>query len=78
MTQGEADVVINAVGMDGKMTDLEFLASGLIIFKEEPLPKQFLTFFPIPVNFFTYRPKNSKSFCQIEVVSSCLSSRTFI
>jgi S-(hydroxymethyl)glutathione dehydrogenase / alcohol dehydrogenase len=29
MTQGGADVVIDAVGMDGKMNDLEFLASGL-------------------------------------------------
>lgn len=29
MTQGGADVVIDAVGMDGKMSDLEFLASGL-------------------------------------------------
>ncbi|WP_067842751.1 zinc-dependent alcohol dehydrogenase [Amphibacillus sediminis] len=29
ITQGGADVVIDAVGMDGKMTDLEFLASGL-------------------------------------------------
>ncbi|WP_400163542.1 zinc-dependent alcohol dehydrogenase [Brevibacillus sp. TJ4] len=29
MTKGGADVVIDAVGMDGKMTDLEFLASGL-------------------------------------------------
>lgn len=29
MTHGGADVVIDAVGMDGKMNDLEFLASGL-------------------------------------------------
>lgn len=29
ITQGGADVVIDAVGMDGKMTNLEFLASGL-------------------------------------------------
>jgi len=29
MTKGGADVVIDAVGMDGKMTDMEFLASGL-------------------------------------------------
>ncbi|WP_026571940.1 MULTISPECIES: zinc-dependent alcohol dehydrogenase [Sediminibacillus] len=29
MTKGGADVVIDCVGMDGKMTDLEFLASGL-------------------------------------------------
>lgn len=29
MTKGGADVVINAVGMDGKMTDIEFLASGM-------------------------------------------------
>lgn len=29
MTKGCADVVIDAVGMDGKMSDLEFLASGL-------------------------------------------------
>lgn len=29
MTNGGADVVIDAVGMDGKMTPLEFLASGL-------------------------------------------------
>lgn len=29
MTDGGADVVIDAVGMDGKMTPLEFLASGL-------------------------------------------------
>lgn len=29
MTRGGADVVIDAVGMDGKMSDLEFLASGL-------------------------------------------------
>ncbi|MEW4428081.1 MULTISPECIES: zinc-dependent alcohol dehydrogenase [Paenibacillus] len=29
MTKGGADVVIDAVGMDGKMSDLEFLASGL-------------------------------------------------
>ncbi|MCB5237933.1 zinc-dependent alcohol dehydrogenase [Niallia circulans] len=29
ITKGGADVVIDAVGMDGKMTDLEFLASGL-------------------------------------------------
>jgi S-(hydroxymethyl)glutathione dehydrogenase / alcohol dehydrogenase len=29
VTKGGADVVIDAVGMDGKMTDLEFLASGL-------------------------------------------------
>lgn len=29
ITQGGADVVIDAVGMDGKMTPLEFLASGL-------------------------------------------------
>ncbi|WP_339159524.1 zinc-dependent alcohol dehydrogenase [Paenibacillus sp. FSL W8-0186] len=29
ITQGGADVVIDAVGMDGKMNDLEFLASGL-------------------------------------------------
>lgn len=29
MTQGGADVVIDCVGMDGKMTPLEFLASGL-------------------------------------------------
>jgi S-(hydroxymethyl)glutathione dehydrogenase/alcohol dehydrogenase len=29
MTQGGADVVIDAVGMDGKMTPLEFLATGL-------------------------------------------------
>jgi S-(hydroxymethyl)glutathione dehydrogenase / alcohol dehydrogenase len=29
MTQGGADVVIDAVGMDGKMSDLEFLASGM-------------------------------------------------
>lgn len=29
ITKGGADVVIDAVGMDGKMTDLEFLASGM-------------------------------------------------
>lgn len=29
ITQGGADVVIDAVGMDGKMTPLEFLATGL-------------------------------------------------
>lgn len=29
MTKGGADVVIDAVGMDGKMSDMEFLASGL-------------------------------------------------
>lgn len=29
MTKGGADVVIDAVGMDGKMSNLEFLASGL-------------------------------------------------
>lgn len=29
ITHGGADVVIDAVGMDGKMTDLEFLASGM-------------------------------------------------
>ncbi|GEN45462.1 hypothetical protein AHA02nite_12380 [Alkalibacillus haloalkaliphilus] len=29
MTKGGADVVIDCVGMDGKMTDLEFLATGL-------------------------------------------------
>lgn len=29
ITQGGADVVIDAVGMDGKMTPMEFLASGL-------------------------------------------------
>ncbi|WP_212969436.1 zinc-dependent alcohol dehydrogenase [Paenibacillus cineris] len=29
ITNGGADVVIDAVGMDGKMSDLEFLASGL-------------------------------------------------
>lgn len=29
ITHGGADVVIDAVGMDGKMNDLEFLASGL-------------------------------------------------
>lgn len=29
ITQGGADIVIDAVGMDGKMTDLEFIASGL-------------------------------------------------
>lgn len=29
ITKGGADVVIDAVGMDGKMNDLEFLASGL-------------------------------------------------
>ncbi|MNO52981.1 Glutathione-independent formaldehyde dehydrogenase [compost metagenome] len=29
ITQGGADVVIDAVGMDGKMNDLEFLASGM-------------------------------------------------
>ncbi|KKO53407.1 zinc-dependent alcohol dehydrogenase [Paenibacillus sp. DMB20] len=29
ITQGGADVVIDAVGMDGKMTPLEFVASGL-------------------------------------------------
>jgi S-(hydroxymethyl)glutathione dehydrogenase/alcohol dehydrogenase len=29
MTKGGADVVIDAVGMDGKMSDIEFLASGL-------------------------------------------------
>lgn len=29
MTKGGADVVIDAVGMDGKMSDLDFLASGL-------------------------------------------------
>ncbi|WP_276352349.1 zinc-dependent alcohol dehydrogenase [Cohnella caldifontis] len=29
MTRGGADVVIDAVGMDGKMTPLEFLASGM-------------------------------------------------
>ncbi|MDR7319379.1 zinc-dependent alcohol dehydrogenase [Brevibacillus nitrificans] len=29
MTKGGADIVIDAVGMDGKMSDLEFLASGL-------------------------------------------------
>jgi S-(hydroxymethyl)glutathione dehydrogenase/alcohol dehydrogenase len=29
MTNGGADVVIDAVGMDGKMTDLEFLATGM-------------------------------------------------
>jgi len=29
MTGGGADVVIDAVGMDGKMTDLEFLAAGM-------------------------------------------------
>jgi len=32
MTQGGADVVMDALGMDGKMTDLEFLASGLYNF----------------------------------------------
>lgn len=29
LTKGGADVVIDCVGMDGKMTDLEFLATGL-------------------------------------------------
>lgn len=29
LTKGGADVVIDAVGMDGKMSDLEFLASGM-------------------------------------------------
>ncbi|AIQ62176.1 dehydrogenase [Paenibacillus stellifer] len=29
MTQGGADVVIDCVGMDGKMSDLEFLTSGM-------------------------------------------------
>ena len=29
MTKGGADIVIDAVGMDGKMTPMEFLASGL-------------------------------------------------
>ncbi|MFP3390153.1 zinc-dependent alcohol dehydrogenase [Brevibacillus sp. SIMBA_040] len=29
ITQGGADIVIDAVGMDGKMTDLEFITSGL-------------------------------------------------
>jgi S-(hydroxymethyl)glutathione dehydrogenase / alcohol dehydrogenase len=29
ITQGGADIVIDAVGMDGKMTPLEFLASGM-------------------------------------------------
>jgi S-(hydroxymethyl)glutathione dehydrogenase / alcohol dehydrogenase len=29
ITKGGADIVIDAVGMDGKMTPLEFLASGL-------------------------------------------------
>lgn len=29
ITQGGADVVIDAVGMDGKMSDLDFLASGM-------------------------------------------------
>ncbi|CEI81602.1 putative zinc-type alcohol dehydrogenase-like protein AdhB [Oceanobacillus oncorhynchi subsp. incaldanensis] len=29
ITKGGADIVIDAVGMDGKMTDMEFLASGL-------------------------------------------------
>ncbi|PAK48579.1 zinc-dependent alcohol dehydrogenase [Paenibacillus sp. 7541] len=29
ITKGGADVVIDAVGMDGKMSDMEFLASGL-------------------------------------------------
>ncbi|RIW37392.1 glutathione-dependent formaldehyde dehydrogenase [Bacillus salacetis] len=29
ITKGGADVVIDAVGMDGKMTDMEFLATGL-------------------------------------------------
>lgn len=29
ITQGGANIVIDAVGMDGKMTPLEFLASGL-------------------------------------------------
>lgn len=29
ITKGGADVVIDAVGMDGKMTDMEFLASGM-------------------------------------------------
>ncbi|GIP38549.1 putative zinc-type alcohol dehydrogenase-like protein AdhB [Paenibacillus sp. J31TS4] len=29
ITKGGADVVIDAVGMDGKMSDLEFLASGM-------------------------------------------------
>lgn len=29
ITKGGADVVIDAVGMDAKMTDLEFLASGM-------------------------------------------------
>ncbi|MBM6998184.1 glutathione-dependent formaldehyde dehydrogenase [Paenibacillus sp. DXFW5] len=29
ITKGGADIVIDAVGMDGKMTNLEFLASGL-------------------------------------------------
>lgn len=29
ITHGGADIVIDAVGMDGKMTDLEFIASGL-------------------------------------------------
>ncbi|MFC4401992.1 zinc-dependent alcohol dehydrogenase [Gracilibacillus xinjiangensis] len=29
MTKGGADIVIDCVGMDGKMTDLEFLATGL-------------------------------------------------
>lgn len=29
ITKGGADVVIDAVGIDGKMTDIEFLASGM-------------------------------------------------
>lgn len=29
ITKGGADIVVDAVGMDGKMSDLEFLASGL-------------------------------------------------
>jgi S-(hydroxymethyl)glutathione dehydrogenase/alcohol dehydrogenase len=29
ITKGGADIVIDAVGMDGKMTPMEFLASGL-------------------------------------------------
>lgn len=29
ITKGGADIVIDAVGMDGKMTPMEFLASGM-------------------------------------------------
>lgn len=64
MTQGEADVVINAVGMDGKMTDLEFLASGLIIFKEEPLQNSSSLSFLFPLISLPINQKTPKAFAK--------------